>query len=112
MVALSRAARSTPTASPCGRTWACTAASVAPAPTVTWAASPSTGPKWSSRRSESTASPASGTPPPTRPVLPPWGTTAKPALAQTARVAATSAVEPGRTTTGVAPWNRPVQSIS
>ena len=53
-----------------------------------------------SRLRLSTTSPCSGTEPPTRPVLPPWGTRAVPLAAQAATTAATSSVEPGRTTAG------------
>ena len=66
----------------------------------------------SSRRSDSTTSPPAGTPPPTRPVLPPWGTTATSCSLHHARTAATSSVEPGRTTAAARPTNRPVQSRS
>jgi hypothetical protein len=51
-----------------------------------------------------------GTPPPTRPVLPPWGTTGTPSSAQTRMTSATSAVLPGSTTSGVLPRQRPVKS--
>ena len=58
------------------------AARVTPAPTVTWPATTSTPSMPASRRRLSTTSPARGTDPPTRPVLPPWGTTATPARPQ------------------------------
>jgi hypothetical protein len=85
---------------------------VTPAPAVTWDASRSTGPIWFRRVRLSTTSPCSGTPPPTRPVFPPCGTTATPAPVHRARTAATSAVSRGRTTAGVWPWKRPVQSTA
>ena len=52
------------------------------------------------RASESTISGRApvGTDPPTRPVLPPCGTTATPPRAQSATTRATSSVLPGRTT--------------
>src|SRR5712692_9397906 len=78
-VAESRAARSTPKARPASEAAPSTAARVAPAPTVTWPAATSTGSMAASRRRLTTTSPCSGTPPPTRPVLPPWGTTGRPA---------------------------------
>ena len=59
-----------------------------------------------------TTSPWSGTPPPTIPVLPPWGTIETPCSRQTATTAATSSTEEGRTTAGAAPRNRPVQSTA
>jgi len=61
-------------------------------------------------RASETTTPPSGTPPPTSPVLPPWGTTGSPAWAQMRTTAATSSVEPGRTTAAQAPWKRPRSS--
>ena len=55
---------------------------------------------------------ASGTPPPTRPVLPPCGTTLAPWAAQARTTAATSAVLAGRTTASARPWKRLRQSSS
>ena len=55
---------------------------------------------------------SSGTPPPTRPVLPPCGTSVTPAAAQALTTAATSAVEPGRTTARARPCQRLRQSRS
>ena len=83
---------------------------VTPACAVTCPARASTGPSASSRRRSSTISPCSGTDPPTRPVLPPWGTTAAPASPHARSTAATSSTAPGRTTAGVDPTKRPVQS--
>ena len=81
--------------------WAApTRASVTPADAVTWRASRSTGLSSVSRARLSTTSPCSGTPPPTSPVLPPWGTTARPARVQQASTAATCSVSAGRTTAG------------
>jgi hypothetical protein len=45
----------------------------------------------------------SGTEPPTKPVLPPCGTIGVPFAAQALTTAATSAVEPGRTTANARP---------
>ena len=111
-VAESRAARSTPKASPAGAAALSTAARVAPAPAVNWPAATSTGSMAARRRRLTTTSPWSGTPPPTRPVLPPWGTTGRPASCRRAMTAATSAVLPGRTTAAAFPAKRPVQSVS
>src|SRR5581483_1688836 len=111
-VAESRAARSTPKASPAPAAAASTAASVAPAPAVTWPAATSTASIEDSRRRLSTTSPCRGTPPPTRPVLPPWGTTGRPAVDSAAMTAAASSVLPGRTTAAARPAKRPVQSVS
>ncbi len=55
---------------------------------------------------------ASGVEPTDRPVLPPWGIMATPAAAQTLTTAATSWVEPGRTTASALPCMRPRQSRS
>ena len=57
------------------------------------------------RRNERTiaAPPASGVWPPTSPVLPPCGTIGTRAAAQAFTTAATSAVEPGRTTASARP---------
>ena len=54
----------------------------------------------------------SGVLPTDRPVLPPCGTIATPASAQARTTAATSAVEPGRTTARDLPWERLRQSCS
>ena len=51
-----------------------------------------------------------GTPAPTSPVFPPWGTTPRFALWQAASTAATSGVLPGRTTNAAGPPKRPVIS--
>ena len=93
---------------------ACKAASVTPAPAVTWPAATSTA-------SEAVEPPAgrrrprrrAGTAPPTRPVLPPWGTSATPC----ARARATTwrhlaGRSRGGRRAGVAPVNRPVQSTT
>ena len=53
-----------------------------------------------------------GTAPPTSPVLPPWTTTPAPWAAQARTVAATSSVDPGRTTSKAGPPKRRVQSVS
>ena len=111
-VAESRAPMSTPNASPAAATWAARVASVTPAPAVTCPATASTGPRARSRERLSTTSPASGTAPATRPVLPPWGTTATPWRRASPTTSATSAVVPGRTTAGVDPWKRRVQSVT
>ena len=55
---------------------------------------------------------ASGTPPPTSPVLPPCGTTLAPWAAQARSTAATWAVSAGRTTANARPWKRLRQSSS
>ena len=55
---------------------------------------------------------ASGVEPTTMPVLPPCGTMDVPAAAQARTTAATSSVEPGRTTARALPWARLRQSIS
>ena len=64
-------------------------------------ARPSTGPSASRRRSDRTISPRNGTEPPTRPVLPPWGTTATRAASHVRTTRATSSTSRGRTTAGV-----------
>ena len=93
---------------------ACTSASTTPASTVTVPATGSTSRTRRIRPRESTTwlPDASGTPPPTSPVLPPCGTTATPAAAQAATTAATSSVEPGRTTARARPAWVPVQSTT
>ena len=93
---------------------ACTSASTTPASTVTVPATGSTSRTRRIRPRESTTwlPDASGTPPPTSPVLPPCGTTATPAPAQAATTAATSSVEPGRTTARARPAWVPVQSTT
>ena len=63
------------------------------------------------RRRLRTASPANGTPPPTSPVLPPWGTRAIEAPRHRAMTSATSATVPGRITAEGVPVKRPVQSL-
>src|SRR5919201_184205 len=72
----------------------------------------STGPSASRRRRSTTTSSCNGTEPPTRPVFPPWGTTATHASLHSRNTAATSSTVPGRTTAGVEPQNRPVQSTT
>jgi hypothetical protein len=47
---------------------------------------------------------SSGTPPPTRPVLPPCGTMLTSCSPQACTTAATSSVLPGRTTASALPW--------
>jgi len=54
---------------------------------------------------------AHGVAPPTRPVLPPCGTMATSAAAQTATTRATSPVQPGRTTHKACPMYLPRQSV-
>ena len=56
-----------------------------------------------SRRASDSTTPPCGTPPPTRPVLPPCGTTGTPAAAQARTTAATSAVVRGRTAARASP---------
>ena len=60
----------------------------------------------SSRLSERRTSPLCGTWPPTRPVLPPWGTIAVEVSFAIFMISETSATDPGRSTTGVCPRNR------
>ena len=67
-----------------------------PASTVSVAFTASTSLTRFMRVSDRTTAP-NGTPPPTRPVLPPCATTGTPAAAQAFTMAATSPVEPGRT---------------
>ncbi len=55
------------------------------------------------RRIEMTTSPLCGVCPPTRPVLPPCGTSARRCSLASLQIAATSAVEPGRSTKGERP---------
>ena len=55
---------------------------------------------------------ASGVAPPDMLVLPPCGTIGVPVSRQTARMAATSAAEPGRTTAWAEPWYFPSQSLT
>src|SRR5690554_6007790 len=112
MVAVARAAKSTPYRQPAARAAASTASTVAPAPAVSWPTAASTSPTAFSRAVESTTCPASGTAPPTRPVLPPCGTTGVSAAAHAATTAATSAVSAGRTTARHSPRHRPVQSVT
>ena len=84
----------------------CTACSTQPASTVIVRLAASiVRTRFSRARLSSTCVPlASGTPPPTSPVLPPWATMRTPAAAQARTTAATSAVEPGRTTASARPW--------
>ena len=107
-VAESRAARSTPKASRPPSAWRWRPASVTPAPAVTW---PAAGrPRRAGRGGAGSAPPrrASGTEPPTRPVLPPWGTMAHAGGGRRRRTtAATSSTSPGRTTAGVEPTEAP-----
>ncbi len=101
------------TANPRRRACVCNRASVTPACAVTWPVRGSTGPISSRRRRSRTSSPCSGTDPPTRPVFPPCGTTAVPAVrAQTHDRRRPRRRCPGRTTAAVAPRNRPVQSTT
>src|SRR5580693_7238968 len=114
-VADSREARFTPYARPAAAACARNSAIVTPAPAVTWAASLSTGPSSRSRRVDSTTAArprlaGGGTDPPTRPVLPPCGTTAAPCSAQARSTAATWAVDPGRTAHSASPAYLRVQS--
>ena len=60
---------------------------------------------------EITTSPLCGVCPPTRPVLPPCGTSAILWSFASLQIAATSAVEPGRSTSGERPWNRSRSSV-
>ena len=64
----------------------------------------------SMRASESTTSSCTGTEPPTRPVLPPWGTTASRRASQYLKIALTSAVDAGRSTTRARPSHLDIQS--
>ncbi len=84
---------------------ACTSASTTPASTVIVLATGSTSRIVRIRPSDSTTwvPESSGTPPATRPVLPPCGTIATPAAWQAVTTAATSAVDPGRTTASARP---------
>ena len=112
-VAVSRLAKSTGASSPAA--WACRRqpARVTPAPTLTCIAPGSTGSIWSRRRVDSTTmAVCRGTPPPTRPVLPPCGTTAAPESAQRPTTAATCWASAGRATSKASPRNRPVQSVA
>src|SRR5579883_1707705 len=111
-VAESRLERSTPYPQPAAPAASCRRPTVTPAPAVTWPASRSTSSSRSRRRRLSTTSPPRGTPPPTSPVFPPWGTRGTPVSRQTSRTPATSAVDRGRTTAGVVPQKRPVQSLA
>ena len=112
-VAESRLAKSTGVSRPAARACSRQRDSVTPAPAVTCMAPVSTGPRSSRRRVESTTIGRSrGTLPPTRPVLPPCGTSGAPALAHAATTAAVSAVSPGRTTSATSPAKRPVQSVA
>ena len=65
----------------------------------------------SNRRIEMTTSPLCGVCPPTRPVLPPCGTSAILCTVASWQIAETSAVEPGRSTSGEHPWNRSRSSV-
>src|ERR1700730_3081206 len=107
-VAVSRAARSTANARRDALAHSCSLARVTPADAVTWTATSSTGSRAVNRvrlmitggRHEPRPAPPTagpGTPPPTKPVLPPWGTIATPAARQARTTAATSAVVAGRT---------------
>ena len=84
---------------------------VTPAPAVSWPAVRSTSESERRRSRLQTTSPRSGTAPPARPVLPPWTVRPDPWRRQAATTSATSTVEPGRTTAGVWPTKRPVQSV-
>ena len=87
----------------------CTRSSVSPASTVIVIEASSTSRTRSMRLSDSSTSfwrPSwPGIWPPTRPVLPPCGTSAVFVSAQSLRMSATSCVEPGRTTQRAWPWN-------
>ena len=111
-VAESRAARSIPTSQPEPRTAEATDARVAPAPTVSWPLTRSTGPSERRRVVTSTTAPSGGTAPPTSPVFPPCGTTATPSDPHRRSTAATSSRSAGRTTARLRPDQRPVQSTS
>ena len=89
---------------------ACTVSRIAPASTMIVAPMGSIARTAVSRSSEITTPPC-GTPPPVSPVLPPSATTGTPAPAQRRTAAATSSVEPGRSTAGVAPWKSPRRSL-
>ena len=67
-------------------------------------ASPSTGSNALNRPRLSTTSPPRGTPPPTSPVFPPWGTTAMPSRVHNASTRATSSESTGRATSRAVPW--------
>ena len=64
------------------------------------------------RRIETTTSPLCGVWPPTRPVLPPCGTSAIRCSLASLQIAETSAVEPGRSTSGERPRNRSRSSVT
>jgi hypothetical protein len=114
----SRAARSTPYIQPAAAAWRWTSPRRAPAPAVSCPESASTGLMAARRRRETmTGGPsepgsAAGTPPPTRPVLPPWGRIGTPAWAQALMTSATSLVEAGRTTARQGPVNLLDQSVT
>lgn len=118
IVAESRAAKSIGVSKPAARAADCQSAIVTPAPAVSCIAVVSMSVMASSRRNDNTTvgcpsrGRGRGTLPPTRPVLPAWGTTSAPATAHATRTADTSAVVPGRTTHVDGPEYRPVQSVS
>ncbi len=82
-----------------------TTASVAPASIVKVLPAGSAARTRFRRSSDMTISPApaTGVWPPTRPVLPPWGTRTVPVSPARRTSAATSSVDPGRITAGVSP---------
>jgi hypothetical protein len=117
-VADSRAAKSIGVSRPTRRAACCQSAIVTPAPAVSAIAGASTSQTRSKRRIDSTTTSRPsrrappGTPPPTSPVLPACGITATSSELQYRSTAASSAVEPGRTTAAHAPPYLPVQSRS
>ena len=90
---------------PTSRAAACTSASTQPASTVmVWSTGSRSRTRFMRDRERTTSSPPGrGMPPATMLVLPPWGTTAVLVSAQIATIAATSAVLPGCSTSGVTP---------
>ncbi len=81
----------------------CAVASTTPASHVMVLERGSTSRMRSSWRNVTRTSPSCGIWPPTRPVLPPWGTIAVAVSLARRRMAATSSTVPGRSTTGVRP---------
>ncbi|MEY9193578.1 hypothetical protein ABH987_007206 [Bradyrhizobium ottawaense] len=92
--------------------FACAICSTTPASTVMVLEAVSTSRILSSRRSDTTTSPLCGVCPPTSPVLPPCGTSAILCSEASLQIAETSAVEPGRSTSGERPWNRLRSSVT
>lgn len=105
MVQLPSAPRLSGKKRPAASAACCTRASTAPASTVIVLPTGSILRMRLSRASDNTiALPVpSGVAPPDMLVFPPWGTTGTPWLAQSRITAATSSVEPGRTTARAAP---------